>query len=67
MYLFSEKSLSNDYSVWWCGALTYLRTSDIFNQNDKYTASDMICIKKVGALAPLEVETLSDALLAHLS
>lgn len=47
MYLFSEKTLSDEYSVWWCGALTYLRTSNIFNQNDEYTSNDMIRIKEV--------------------
>ena len=48
MYLFSEKTLSDEYSVWWCGALTYLRTSNIFNQNVEYTSNDMIRIKEVG-------------------
>ena len=48
MYLFSEKTLSDEYSVWWCGALTYLRTSNIFNQHDEYTTNDMIKIKEVG-------------------
>ena len=47
MYLFSEKTLSDDYSVWWCGSLTYLRTSNIFNQRDDYTSSDIIKIKEV--------------------
>ena len=47
MYLFSEKTLSDDYSVWWCGSLTYLRTSNIFNQRDDYTSSDIIQIKEV--------------------
>ena len=50
MYLFSEKTLSDDYSVWWCGSLTYLRTSNIFNQIDDYTSSDIIKIKEVSNL-----------------
>ena len=52
MNLFSEKTLSDEYSVWWCGALTYLRTKDIFNQNVDYTASDILQIKEVGAPPP---------------
>ena len=47
MYLFSEKNLSDEYTVWWCGALTYLRTNDIFSQSQQYTASDMIQLKEV--------------------
>ena len=47
MYLFSEKNLSDENTVWWCGALTYLRTNDIFSQNQQYTASDMIQLKEV--------------------
>ena len=49
MNLFSEKTLSDEYSVWWCGALTYLRTRDIFSQNEDYTAADMLKITEVGA------------------
>ena len=46
MYLFSEQNLSDHNSVWWCGALTYLHTNDIFNQNDHFTATDMIQLKQ---------------------
>ena len=49
MNLFSEKTLSDEYSVWWCGALTYLRTRDIFSQNEDYIAADFRKIKEVGA------------------
>ena len=52
MNLFSEKTLSDEYSVWWCGALTYLRTKDIFNQNEDYTASDILQITEVGIPPP---------------
>ena len=39
MYLFSEQNLSDHNSVWWCGALTYLHTNDIFNQNKSFARS----------------------------
>ena len=39
----------DEYSVWWCGALTYLRTRDIFSQNEDYIAADFRKIKEVGA------------------
>ena len=55
MNLFSEKTLSDEYSVWWCGALTYLHTRDIFSQNEDYTTTDILKIKEVGV--PLTTDT----------
>ena len=67
MYLFSEKTLSDDYSVWWCGSLTYLRTSNIFNQIDDYTSSDIIKIKEVLSIIFISyIEIIRNALFTNL-
>lgn len=67
MYLFSEKTLSDDYSVWWCGSLTYLRTSNIFNQRDDYTSSDIIKIKEVLSIIFISyIEIIRNALFTNL-
>lgn len=67
MYLFSEKTLSDDYSVWWCGSLTYLRTSNIFNQRDDYTSSDIIKIKEVLSIIFISyIEIILNALFTNL-
>ena len=49
MDLFSNQNLEKDYDVWWCGSLTYLRTTDTFAQNDQYTATDTLTLKSVGS------------------
>ena len=47
MYLFSDQNIEKDYTVWWCGALTFLRTTDLFSQNDQYSASDSLKLREV--------------------
>ena len=47
MYLFSDQNIEKDYTVWWCGSLTFLRTTDLFSQNDQYSASDTKKLREV--------------------
>ena len=69
MYLFSDQNIEKDYTVWWCGSLTFLRTTDLFSQNDQYSASDTKKLREVALFLLLflsPAEALRDALPADL-